>query len=187
MTPSQILLTSVLPLSACAALVDLKTGHIPNRLVSWGLVGGALLHVGLAVARPASPGLSLEARFAVGLAGSLGGVLCAAAVPYLLFRLRALGGGDVKLLAALGAALGPWLGLQVQLFAFILAALYAPLLLLYRGELWWRIRLACGRLRDRLRPREQRRNSAPPRYVLAFAPAVFAASLLLSGSHLWSW
>jgi prepilin peptidase CpaA len=192
MSPSHLLLACVLPFGACAAFIDLRTGHIPNRLVFWGWLSGTLLHVGLTAALPASPALSLSARLAVGLFGALAGALSTAAVPYLLFRAGAMGGGDVKLLGALGAALGPRLGLEVELFAFALAGLYAPALLLYRGELWLRVRHSLerwheqlsSRLRRRAAPRD--REAAPvPQLTLAFGPAVFAASLLLSCIHSW--
>jgi len=65
-------------------------------------------------------------------------MLLGVAVPAILYqgsRGRAIGGGDVKLFAALGALLGPTLGLEAQLGAYLLLALFALIQLSYRGRL----------------------------------------------------
>ena len=46
-----------------------------------------------------------------------------------------MGGGDLKLFAAIGAALGPTPGLEVQIVAYVAAALYAGGGLIRRGTL----------------------------------------------------
>lgn len=74
-----------------AALCDLKSARIPNVLT----VAGC--GVGLALRVPAG---------AEGMADGFLGLLAAFAVGLPLFSLGALGGGDVKLLAAVGAFLG---------------------------------------------------------------------------------
>ncbi len=112
----------VLSISACAT--DLSTGRIPNWLTLPLLGLGPLLY---AIIGGRASAIS-----------SLVGLLIAAAVPWLLYRStqgRAIGGGDVKLFAALGALLGPIRGLEVQLTAFGLLALFAFVTLAYRGQL----------------------------------------------------
>src|SRR5512139_2838796 len=106
----QMTLLSQLPLAlACAATLsaawtDAKTGRIPNWLtlpllpvgLAFGVLDGGLLGLGSA---------------------ALGCMLCFA-IPYGLLhfsRGTAIGGGDVKLFAALGALLGPRAGLEVEL------------------------------------------------------------------------
>jgi len=98
-----------------AAITDLRWREIPDvipvGLLAWG-VGTAALGVGLV-----GPWLSL-----VGALGGLGAGL-------LLFRLGGLGGGDVKLVAGLGAVLGPlglllalrWIGIAGGLVACLAA------------------------------------------------------------------
>jgi prepilin peptidase CpaA len=73
-----------------------------------------------------------------GIIESLLGLLAGAAVPAILYRStqgQAIGGGDIKLFAALGALLGPMRGLEVQLGAFGALALFAIVALAYRGQL----------------------------------------------------
>lgn len=146
MTEMHLRWLGVLLLSGVAALHDHRSGHIPN----W-LVGGALA---CGVAAPVAIVAAADALGALVLAGvaALGFVACGA-VPLLLFRLKAIGGGDVKLLAAAGALLGPTLGLELSFTAFVVAALYWPL------------------------------RRAPERLAIAFAPCLFVAALALGASH----
>jgi prepilin peptidase CpaA len=109
-------------LVACAT--DLRTGRIPNWLTLPAICLGIATH-----------GI-LEGR--AGITESLLGLLVGVAVPAILYRStqgRAIGGGDVKLFAALGALLGPMRGLEVQLGAFGTLALFAIVALAYRGQL----------------------------------------------------
>src|SRR5690606_463596 len=109
MTPGR-LIPSLLTLSLCAiaAVTDVRTGRIPNRLVAWGLGLGAALPVAsaLVAARPEGVLVALVRE----LGAAFAGLLVTAAVPLVLFSMRALGGGDVKLFAAVGALAGPGLG-----------------------------------------------------------------------------
>jgi len=107
--------------SGIAAWTDYKSGLIPNKLTLFafsislllGLVGGGtseLLNV-------------LASLFAVSL------------VPLVLFRMDAMGGGDVKLFAVLGALLGASAGLELTFVAFLLGALYGLFIWLKQGTL----------------------------------------------------
>ena len=75
-----------------ATIVDLKKREIPD----W--ISAALLVLALAA--------KLGGWHAVGWIGILAGFAIAFGVSFGLFAMGGLGGGDVKLLAALGAALG---------------------------------------------------------------------------------
>jgi prepilin signal peptidase PulO-like enzyme (type II secretory pathway) len=114
--------------SAAAAITDLRTGHIPNVLTL------PLLALGPAVAAFEAHGRGSSLSHAVFVAG-LGVVVCGA-VPYLLFRLGGMFGGDVKLLAGLGAVLGPMVGLEAELDAFVTAALFALGRMAFKGQLF---------------------------------------------------
>jgi prepilin peptidase CpaA len=81
-------LSAFLGFAALAAASDLRARRIPNELVLGGLVAGLALG---------------ERGVALGCAGAIVGL--AMLLP--LFAARWLGGGDVKLLAACGAWLGP--------------------------------------------------------------------------------
>ena len=110
-----------LALAAGAALSDARTGHIPNGLTLPPLAIAPIAY--LILMGPQMAAMSL-----------LGALLCGL-VPYLMFRQGAAGGGDVKLLAALGAIGGASFGIETQLFGFALAVFASLLLLAYRGRL----------------------------------------------------
>ena len=143
----------LLCLAACvlAAVIDVWRGTIPNAL-TYPLLGSApLLHFGLALTR----GESVSGAF--GAAGlSLGGMLLCGAVPLFMWWKGALGGGDVKLFAAIGALLGPSVGFEAELYTFVVAALIAPAKLAYDGTLWRSIRNVGSLLGNVARKKEQR-------------------------------
>jgi prepilin peptidase CpaA len=99
----------------------LTTRRIPNALT----FGGALLAlVYFAIVQ----GLS-------GVLWALGGWTVGLLIWMPLFVLRGLGGGDIKLLAAIGAWLGPALALWVALFAAVAGGVLALVVALYAGYL----------------------------------------------------
>ena len=163
-------------------VIDARTGHIPNRLLLVGLVAGVGLHASTYfVLRAGQPlAQTLTASFLSVLAGLL---LCAA-VPLLLFRLNAMGGGDVKLLAVIGASMGPFVGMEIELYAFVLLALFAPARLAYQGQLLRSLGNSAALLVNPLLPKARRREI--PRELLTalpFGPAVFVAALLVAFLH----
>ena len=107
-------------LCGAAAVFDHRRREIPNWL-TLPVMAGAPIALGLVA----------------GMAGVLHSVLglCAcAAVPLLLARRGAMGGGDVKLFAAIGALLGYTLAVEAQLLAFLLVLLHAIGRAARRGE-----------------------------------------------------
>ncbi len=117
-------LTLVLAAAAIAAFWDMKTRRIPNVVSAALLIAGITLH--------AFAGWQSEAT-SIGLALS---VFC---IGTLLFSLKLIGGGDVKLLAAASAVLG-W----PDTAAFLLYTIIAG------GVLGVAITVARGRLRPML-------------------------------------
>lgn len=113
--------------AACAvatlagAVTDSRTGRIPNT-ITLPLIAGGLL-------------TSLAAFGVEGLQFSLLGAAACFLLPYLMFRAGGMGGGDVKLLAGLGAFLGMRLGLEAQLAAMCLGAVWAMFRLGRAGKL----------------------------------------------------
>lgn len=96
---------------AVAALGDVRERRIPNWLT--GTIGAAgLLHASLA----GGPGAAL---------GALAGALVGAATLLVQFHFRLVGAGDVKLLAAVGAWVGPLRALYVLLGASALGGVLA--------------------------------------------------------------
>ena len=96
-----------------------------------------------------------------GAIGSLASAALCGAGPYLLFRREAIGGGDVKLFAALGATAGLLVGLEGQLFAFILAALWAIVRVAAGGGLGTLIRNVGRLIVNPILPQHRRRALEP--------------------------
>jgi prepilin peptidase CpaA len=130
-THEPAILCACVGIVAAGALCDFFTRRIPNLLTLGGFILGIGYHgsVGF-VERGVGGGLR-----GIGLA-LLGAILCAI-VPTMSFNRGEMGGGDVKLFAAIGAMAGLSLGIDAQAITFIFAALI----------LWpWRLAKA-GKLR----------------------------------------
>lgn len=153
-----------------AAYTDIRTRRIPNALTLTSLGLGAAC----ALLTQGVGGL---------LEHALLGALLTALVPYASFRVsngRAIGGGDVKLLAALGALLGPSLGLEVELFALLLLLVFGAAVLAYRGELLHALVQAGRRALWSVSPqRDARPRPDHEGLSLPMGPAVALATLCL--------
>jgi len=125
-----VVLVVAVAVSAIAGWLDWRRGEIPNWLTYGALVLAPLLHV----IRMLASREPMEAALAEG-GFSIGGALLCALVPALLYRQGAIGGGDLKLLAAIGAMLQPMLGVEAEMYGFFAAALVAPARLAYEGKL----------------------------------------------------
>lgn len=107
-----------------AAVTDLSSGRIPNKLTLTAILVGWIGH-------GCTNGV-------VGLLQSLSGAVACAAIPAVVYRIsqgHGIGGGDIKLFAALGALLGPTQGLEAELSAFLLIGAYAMFRLAFVGQL----------------------------------------------------
>lgn len=132
-----------------AAITDARSGRIPNWLTYPLLAFGPVLSV-------LSP-----APWYTSLALSVFGIFSCALVPVLLFARSAMGGGDVKLLAALGGLLGPYSGIEVQFFSFCVVSLVLLGRMAWDGKLFAMLRnvlLAGGHL---FLPKSMRRPLEP--------------------------
>lgn len=110
-----------------AAVLDHRRGLIPNSLTY------PCLLAGLALAA-FSGGL-------VGLAMSLAGMVAAGIVFLIAFAAGSCGGGDVKLMAALGAVLGLWPAIDVTLAALMTGGVLAVFSMLLRIDFRWAFRI----------------------------------------------
>ena len=90
---SPLTVVLVFGIVACAVYCDLRSHRIPNTLNLVGLIGGLML-------QSVAGGLQ---GLTAGVLGAGVGLACFAP----LYVLRGMGAGDVKLLAAVGACLGP--------------------------------------------------------------------------------
>ncbi|MHB0869175.1 MAG: A24 family peptidase [Chloroflexota bacterium] len=105
-------------LVAVAVYTDLRQGRIPNRLTLGGAALGLLLN--LLFGGPAG-----------GMAG-VGGWLLGAGLLFAFFALGAMGAGDVKLLAAVGAIEGPAFVFNAFILTGIAGGVVAILVVLKR-------------------------------------------------------
>jgi prepilin peptidase CpaA len=123
---------AALAVTLLAAIFDFATGLIPRWVSLPFLVLAPLLHAVRLIGQRGP--YDLPSPLCGGLLSLVGAVLCGA-VPYLLFRFGWGGGGDVKVLASLGALLGPHAALPAEFYALTLAALFVPARLAYQGRL----------------------------------------------------
>lgn len=118
MNPSYIV---ALLIGMAACVTDLRSRRIPNILTFTSAAAGLIFHVAVG-------GVD-------GLVHAGGGWLVGVAVFFLPFALGGMGGGDIKLLAALGAWLGPSLALWLALYTGVVGGVLALAVALARGYL----------------------------------------------------
>lgn len=161
-----------------AAVYDIRFRRIPNWLVLSGLIFGL--------------GLNTVLSQWQGARASLLGIILAFLVYFPLYLLRGMGAGDVKLMAAVGALVGPsnWFGIFV--LSGLLGGVFAVLILLSRGKLMnslWNIGFLFQRLFSFRAPyaREELDLASPKSIKLPHGVAIAAGSLLfLAGTWLWA-
>jgi prepilin peptidase CpaA len=175
---SSLIVAGVVLLAFGAAVIDGRTGRIPNWLtlpsMGFGLVVNGIAH------GPGGAGLSL-----------FGLILCAL-VPWLLFQRsggQAIGGGDVKLVAAIGALTGPTLGLEIEFMALLALVFLALVRLTYRGKLGRVLLNVVVLLTNPLRSPARRKEIAPENLSeMRLGPGVaLGVFVVLFGEHLARW
>jgi len=114
--------------TAVAAISDTRTGLIPNR-ITLPVIGIAPVFHAIAASH-----LGLRAALYAALL-SIGGMFLCAVIPFFCFRAGAMGGGDVKLLAAIGALCLPSIGIEAEAYGFCAGAFIAGAKLAYEGRL----------------------------------------------------
>jgi prepilin peptidase CpaA len=111
----------VLGIVLTAAVIDVRTHRIPN-LLTFGSAAAALVYYAWTAG-------------AHGLGASAGGWAIGVALFLPLFLLRGMGGGDVKLLGAVGAWLGPMGVLYAGLYSVLAGGVLALVIGLMHGYL----------------------------------------------------
>ena len=159
-----LLLSITIVLTGIAAVTDWRRGVIPNWL-TLPVIAGA-------------PFVYLLVYGTAGAEFSALGILGAGLVPYAMFRLGALGGGDVKLFAALGALHGLSLGLEMLIASLLVSCAWALVVLARRGALG---RVLAGSLqlaRNGVLPARYRRPLPEHAMTeLRMAPLIMVASI----------
>lgn len=148
-----------------AALSDWRTGTIPN----WLTLPPLLL----------APMYFAVTEWPWGAVRSLLGIVVCSIVPVLLFWRGAMGGGDVKLLAAVGALSGYMLGLEIQLLSCVIAGLYALVRLCWDGLLFRTLKNIARILLNALLPKDKRKALDPTLLTsIRFGGAILAAAVV---------
>lgn len=152
-------LPPVVALSLTALLVlavagDLRERRIPNWLSLGGIVVGVAVHTAL--------------RGGDGAASALLGGLAGGLLLFPFYLLRGMAAGDIKLMAAVGAHLGPPL-VAVAVLATLIAGSLLALALLYRNR---QLRFAAL-------------DSTAGAHSLAYAPAIAVGSAVAATLPLW--
>jgi prepilin peptidase CpaA len=140
----------VLPGCALAILLsiavwyDVRTRKIPNRLVFFGTLIGVALNIFL----PAGTGIFSDPPGALGFLPSLIGVAVGLATLIPMYALGAMGAGDVKLMAMVGAFLGPEQILGVALLSLLAGGVLALAVALWTRTLARVLHNTCSLLLD---------------------------------------
>lgn len=175
--PVPFLVAAVL-IAAIAAVIDWKTGLIPNWLTLGPLAAAPLLHAALGFKSEGASGAGWS--FGYSAAGAL---LCGLA-PGLIFIAGGGGGGDVKLLMALGALLGPVVGLEAEMYIFVGATLYSMGWMAYEGKLMATLGRTFTLVINPFLPREKRRELPEAMMAeLRFGPSMFVGTCLAVYLH----
>jgi prepilin peptidase CpaA len=142
-----------------AVVTDLKSRRISNRLTYPAAALGLAIHT-------ATGGWGGLATSALGLLLGLGLLL-------LPFYLGAMGGGDVKLLAAIGALQGPQFVLMTAVYAGLAGGVLALGYLIRQRGLAAAVRYSAGGWVGGVRP------DAPKAGAIPYGPAIAAGALIV--------
>ena len=178
----------LLGLLAVAAASDVLRHRIYNWTTYPGILAALGLNAlgsGLLAAESADPATLARLGW-IGFAGSLFGLAICGGVLLVCFVLFKVGGGDVKLMAMLGAFLGPEQGVVAMLWTFVLGGCLGLIVLVWRmgplrlvaavfRHLLWMLRLA------RFQPLtpDERALLQPPLFL---APSALVAAVIVQFS-----
>jgi prepilin peptidase CpaA len=167
-------------IAAIAAWLDFRTGEIPNWL-TYGTLGTApVAHLVLTLVRSGHRVEALQDA-----AYAIAGAAACAILPAGLYRVEAIGGGDLKLFIALGAVLLPLAGIEVEVWSFCAFAVLSPFWLAYEGKLFRTVANAAFLLANPVLPKERRRTLDPNTLSwLRMGPAIFIGTLVTGYLHI---
>jgi prepilin peptidase CpaA len=115
---------------------------------------------------------------------ALVGALACWLVPFVFWQKGAFGGGDVKMMAAVGACLMPLDGIEAEFYALICAAVVAPAQLAWEGKLLKTLGNVATIVLNPLRPKAKRKEVPVEAMTqLRFGPAIFVGALLCALVH----
>jgi prepilin peptidase CpaA len=167
-------LICALGVASVAAVEDIRNRRVPNWL-TYGAMLSALVVRGIALGW-------------MGLAGSVIGLIGGSALLLILFMLGGIGGGDVKLMGAVGAWVGAVEVFTILTAAAISAAVAGIIYLAVRGGLWetlWNTReLLQHHATSGLKPHPELNLRQSRSVRVPFAPAIALGTLFSIGQTL---
>jgi prepilin peptidase CpaA len=149
--------------ASIAAVIDVFSHRIPNWVTLTAFVAGLLINTWLAGAG--------------GALLALAGAALGAALLLPFYSIRAIGAGDVKLLAAIGALLGPQALVSVAVYGALVGGAISVVILVVRRRLF----LALGEML--IQRRAPTRSGATAPYGVAIASGVYLSLILPSVLH----
>jgi prepilin peptidase CpaA len=168
-----VCLVACLAVTLVAAIFDARTGHIPNWITLPPLVLAPLIWLAYGGLWRTDRGLTHN------FVGSVVSMLICAVEPLLLFRMRAIGAGDVKLFAAIGALVLLDTGIQALFYSFCAGALFALARLAWEGKLLRTLANTLFLAVNPLLPKKYRRPIAHELMTkMRFAVAIFVGTLV---------
>jgi prepilin peptidase CpaA len=172
-------------LLALAVWNDLRTRRIPNSLVFGGAVLGLLLNSAL----PAGDGLFIQVFGGIGFLQALAGLGVGLLLLLPMYAMRALGAGDVKLMAMIGAFVGPGTVAGITLLTLLAGGVLALVVAGFNGRLkpmlhntWHMIKYSMLRSLAGEVPKMDAPAAASGRLPYAVAIAAGAAPYLIVGA-----
>ncbi len=161
---------------AClGAVTDIRSARIPNRLTYSALVAALVL-------RTAVLGWS-------GLKSGAAGMLVAGGLFCFLFLLGAMGGGDMKLMAAVGAWVGSTQVVTLILVAALAGGVLAIASMIFRNRvaqtLWNTAQLICYSFTSGLRPHPDFNVRSPGSTRVPYGVAIAVGALFCAGTAVW--
>lgn len=162
-------------IAIAGAVQDVRGGRIPNWLTYPAMVGAL-------VVRCAADGWP-------GLKSGLGGFLLAGGIFFFLFMLGGMGGGDVKLMAAVGAWAGDLRVVAILIAAAIAGGALAVVYIVSRKQLWLTLlntgELLRHHMTSGLQPHPVLNVREPSTMRVPYGLAIAMGTLYCAGNAFW--
>lgn len=164
--------------AAVAAWFDWRSGEMPDAVTLVPLAAAPVAHAVVAAVGGGFEAAVQAAGFSV-----LGAAVCVL-VPAALYRAGAIGGGDLKLFAALGALLDTLLGVEAEFYACLIASVISLGVMAYHGKLFRVLGNTFALAFNPLLPKDKRREIPKEELTWArFGPAIFLGTALTALLH----
>jgi len=174
-------LAGAVAISAVAAWFDWKRRTIPNWLTLPSIAAAIVIRTTHAACHDGLRAAAIEAMM------SIAGAATCAGVPLLMYSRGVMGGGDVKVFAALGAILRPLAALEAQTYSLVIASLFACGELIWNGTLFQTLYGSVRAMSHRFRARRAAYHLPKPMVTwLKLGPAIFAGTALTLVIHIFS-